>query len=24
LLELSGLGAPRYGPRLSPRRIEAI
>ena len=24
LLELSGVGAPRYGPRLSPRRIEAI
>ncbi len=24
LLELSGLGAPRYGPRLAPRRIEAI
>ena len=24
LLELSGLRAPRYGPRLAPRRIEAI
>ena len=24
LLELSGVRAPRYGPRLSPRRIEAI
>ncbi len=24
LLELSGIRAPRYGPRLSPRRIEAI
>ena len=23
LLELSGIRAPRYGPRLSPRRIEA-
>ena len=23
LLELSGIAAPRYGPRLSPRRIEA-
>jgi len=24
LLELSGIQAPRYGPRLSPRRIEGI
>jgi len=24
LLELSGIRAPRYGPRLSPRRIEGI
>ncbi len=24
LLELSGIRAPRYGPRLAPRRIEAI
>jgi 3-methyladenine DNA glycosylase/8-oxoguanine DNA glycosylase len=24
LLELSGIAAPRYGPRLSPRRIEGI
>lgn len=24
LLELSGMRAPRYGPRLAPRRIEAI
>jgi 3-methyladenine DNA glycosylase/8-oxoguanine DNA glycosylase len=24
LLELSGVRAPRYGPRLAPRRIEAI
>jgi 3-methyladenine DNA glycosylase/8-oxoguanine DNA glycosylase len=24
LLELSGLRAPRYGPRLAPRRIEGI
>jgi 3-methyladenine DNA glycosylase/8-oxoguanine DNA glycosylase len=24
LLELSGLAAPRYGPRLAPRRIEGI
>jgi 3-methyladenine DNA glycosylase/8-oxoguanine DNA glycosylase len=24
LLELSGIRAPRYGPRLSPQRIEAI
>jgi endonuclease III len=24
LIELSGIGAPRYGPRLSPRRIEGI
>ena len=24
LLELSGVRAPRYGPRLSPRRIEGI
>jgi 3-methyladenine DNA glycosylase/8-oxoguanine DNA glycosylase len=24
LLELSGIRPPRYGPRLSPRRIEAI
>ena len=24
LLELSGLRAPRYGPRLAPRRIDAI
>lgn len=24
LLELSGIRAPRYGPRLSPRRIESI
>jgi 3-methyladenine DNA glycosylase/8-oxoguanine DNA glycosylase len=24
LLELSGMQAPRYGPRLSPRRIEGI
>jgi len=24
LLELSGVAAPRYGPRLSPRRIEGI
>jgi hypothetical protein len=24
LLELSGLQAPRYGPRLAPRRIEGI
>lgn len=24
LLELSGIRAPRYGPRLSPRRIEAM
>ncbi len=24
LLELSGMRAPRYGPRLSPRRIEGI
>ena len=24
LLELSGIQAPRYGPRLAPRRIEGI
>ena len=24
LLELSGMRAPRYGPRLAPRRIEGI
>jgi 3-methyladenine DNA glycosylase/8-oxoguanine DNA glycosylase len=24
LLELSGVQAPRYGPRLAPRRIEGI
>src|SRR6187397_1806700 len=24
LLELSGISAPRYGPRLAPRRIEGI
>jgi 3-methyladenine DNA glycosylase/8-oxoguanine DNA glycosylase len=24
LLELAGFGAPRYGPRLSPRRIDGI
>jgi 3-methyladenine DNA glycosylase/8-oxoguanine DNA glycosylase len=24
LIELSGIGAPRYGPRLVPRRIEAM
>jgi 3-methyladenine DNA glycosylase/8-oxoguanine DNA glycosylase len=24
LLELSGISAPRYGPRLSPRRIEDL
>ena len=24
LLELGGFGAPRYGPRLAPRRIDSI